>query len=367
MQTAVALSKLKAAQLMTELVTIPASANLAKVVALLKERSAYEVFVVEGRKVGMVSIRSILTSKNIQSRKASSVATNVTVLRSRDSVARAAEMMTNYRSRALPVSEGGEVTGEVTAMSICQAMRTGVPLEFSIDRIMTSHPIVIAPNDPLAKAKAIMKRGAIDHLPVLSNGRITGIVTSHRLLDSIVPPEKTARTGSVPESRRINQMSVAGLMETPLICDIRKEASTVLGKLVDHNKTCVLLTFGEELQGIVTYRDFIRLLVKRRRPTMPIYMVGLPVGTREGELAETKFRRAITHLRRVLPEILEARATIRTSSPKNKKGRKRYEVTAFIHTPRRTFSYSESGWDLAQIFDSIADNLRRTITSKRTR
>jgi hypothetical protein len=93
----------------------------------------------------------------------------------------------------------------------------------------------------------------------------------------------------------------------------------------------------------------------------------LLAGTREGELAETKLRRAIAHLRRVLPGILEARATIRTSSPKNKKGRKRYEVTAFVQTPRKTFSYSQSGWDLAHIFDSIADNLRRTTASKRTR
>jgi hypothetical protein len=40
---------------------------------------------------------------------------------------------------------------------------------------------------------------------------------------------------------RINRMSVAGLMESPLICDIREEASTVLGKLIGHNKMDLIL------------------------------------------------------------------------------------------------------------------------------
>jgi hypothetical protein len=126
-----------------------------------------------------------------------------------------------------------------------------------------------------------------------------------------------------------------------------------------------LIAVGEELQGIATYRDFVRLLVSRRKTTIPVYMVGLPEEPFQAEVARAKFMRAINLLRRSFPELLEARCTIKTSAPRGKKGRKRYEVKAIVYTPRKMFAQSQSGWDLPSIFDTISDRLKKTMSRRR--
>ncbi|MGB9022759.1 MAG: hypothetical protein WCC94_04910 [Candidatus Bathyarchaeia archaeon] len=148
----------------------------------------------------------------------------------------------------------------------------------------------------------------------------------------------------------------------------RKDLSSVLSRLIDRRKSYTLVGIGEEVQGIVTYRDFIsKLLVKRRKTRIPAYIVGLPDDPFEAEAVRSKFLRAINLLKKSFPEMLEARCTIKTSSPKGKKGRRRYEVKALVYTPHRMFAHSESGWDLLSVFDVTSDRLKRIMARKRIR
>lgn len=350
-------------ELGTEPIMISSSAPLTRAISALKEERCYELFVVGEPTIGMVSIRDILKTKNVHSRRVSSLSVRIPVLSPGSTIARAARIMTDYRVRALPIVDGGDITGQVTALSICQALNSRGKLDFTIDKIMTAHPITLEANDPLAKAKTVMNRKNIDHLPILEHAKTIGVLTSQRILDTLAPPERPMKD-KTPEARRVNQLSVRGLMEPPRIFDVHEKASLILSWLIEAGITCALVHFGDELQGIVTYRDFVKLLAKRNKVGPPIYIVGLPNDPLEAEMAQAKFSRAVNLLRRRFPEILEARATLRTSSPAGKRGRKRYEVKASVYTPRRTFSYSESGWDLPAVFDQISGRLKRMMARR---
>jgi CBS domain-containing protein len=353
--------------LKTDLITVPSSAPLTKVIATLRERNAYETFIVDDSKILMVSIRDVLRTKNIHSRKASSLAVQIPVLTAGSTIANAAELMMDHRVRALPIVDGKEALGEITTLAICKALSTAAGLGFTIDKIMTSHPITLDAHDRLGKAKAIMNRKNIDHLPILQDGKTVGVLTSHRLLDSIVPTQRSGKGGSTPERKGVNQLSVGGLMERPLICDVHEETSSVLRRMIDSERTCALVELGEELQGIVTYRDFVKLLVNRKKEVgIPVYMMGQPDNVFEAEAARAKFVRSINLLAKSFPEILEARTMIKTTSPKGERGRKRYEVKTSVYTPQKMFIHSESGWDLASIFDAISERLGKIVT-KQTR
>jgi CBS domain-containing protein len=361
------LAKTEIEGLKTDLITVPSSAPLTKVIATLRERNAYETFIVDDSKILMVSIRDVLRTKNIHSRKASSLAVQIPVLAPGSTIANAAELMTDHRVRALPIVDGKEVVGEITSLAICKALSTAAGFGFTIDEIMTSHPITLDAHDRLGKAKAIMNHKNIDHLPILQDGKTVGVLTSHRLLDSIVPTQRSGKGGSTPERKGVNQLSVGGLMERPLTCDVHEEASSVLGRMIDSERTCALVELGEELQGIVTYRDFVKLLVNRKKEVgIPVYMMGQPDNAFEAEAARAKFVRSINMLAKSFPEILEARTMVKTTGPKGEKGRKRYEVKTSVYTPQKTFIHSESGWDLASIFDAISERLGKIVT-KQTR
>ncbi|MEM4246413.1 MAG: CBS domain-containing protein [Candidatus Bathyarchaeia archaeon] len=355
---------MKVNDLKTELTTVESSAPLTRVISILRERSLYEVFIVDGPKMGMVSIRDILKSTHIHSRKASSLAIQIPSLNPETDIDEAVRVMTEYRVRALPIVDKGVPMGEITALSICKALSRSEGLGFTVDKVMTPHPLTLDVADPLGKAKALINHRNIDHLPILQKGRIIGVLTSQRLLDSMIPPERLTKQGRKPEALRIDRLSVQGLMDEPIICHTDDNASSVLDEMIKSMSTCSLITFGEELQGIVTYRDFMKLLAKAEKPNIPVYMVGLPANPFESEVARDKFTRVVDLLRRSFPDILEARCTIKTSNPVDGKDRKRYEVKAFIYTPRRVFSYSEEGWELPSLFDTLSYRLKSAMSRR---
>lgn len=350
-------------ELRTEVVMISSSAPLARAIGTLKRKNAYELFICEDSKIGMVNIRDILKTKHIQSRKASSLAISIPALSPRDEISKAAKFMTDYRVRALPIASNGRITGQITALSICSALSSKGKLQFTVDKIMTAHPLTLNVKDPLAKAKTMLNHNNIDHLPVLESGKLVGVLTSQRVLDTLIPPERSMRD-KTPETRGVGQLSVRGLMELPLIVNLHDAASSALDKLIGGRRSCALVQFGEELHGILTYRDFVKLLAGHRKPSLPVYIVGLPGDPFEAEMARTKFIRTVKLLSKSYTEILEARATLKTKSTR-KSGRKRYEVKASVHMPGRTFAYSATGWDLPKIFDQISDGLKKKMTRRK--
>jgi len=357
----------KVSDLMTELTAVPPSTPISKVASILRSRNAYEAFIEMGDRMAIISIRDILRAKHIHSMRSSSIAVQVPTLAPDSGVVEAARLMTEHRTRALPIVRGGKAIGEITALSICRWLSSTGKLGFVIDKIMTGHPITLKVNDPLAKAKRVMIDSDIDHLPVLGDGRVRGLLTSQLLLDALIPPEKPRKDGMIPEPMRVDRILVSGLMDpTPLICSVGEGASAVLNKMVGQGKTCALIGLGEELQGIATYRDFVKLLARPARAEVPIYMVGLPEDPFEAEAAKAKFAKAVGLLRKSFPEILEARAKIKASSSVGG-GRRRYEVKTFVYTPKRIFVHSEVGWDLASIFDAISSRLKKIMSGRAER
>jgi hypothetical protein len=72
------------------------------------------------------------------------------------------------------------------------------------------------------------------------------------------------------------------------------------------------------VQGIITYRDILKLLLKPREPEqLPnTCIIGLPEDPFEAEAARQKFRRVVQLLSRSFPEMTEARAIIKAGETK---------------------------------------------------
>lgn len=90
------------------------------------------------------------------------------------------------------------------------------------------------------------------------------------------------------------------------------------------------------------------------------YIVNLPTDDAEAPMARSKFEAAVAGLRRAYPKIVEARATVKTSSPMGE--RRLFEVHALVRLPGRQFEFREEGWSLAETFDRISKKLGRLRT-----
>jgi len=347
-------------------IIVSESTSISKVVGILKKEDAYEVFTQDHGMVDMVMIRDILKSSNVATEKVGSLVLHVPNLQPRTPIAQAARLMMQYRLRALPVVEGEKLLGCVTATSIIRTIPTGALEKYRAQDIMTPNPVSLTGGDEVSKARNLMLRRRIDHLPVVEDHKLRGVLTSSQIVFSLYQPiEGVEPRAMVDEIRRRLDPPVKSLMDTnPLTAAPSEKIANLLRKMLDMRATYCVISQFDEVQGIVTYRDFMKLIAEEIvRSDAPVYVVGLPDDPFEAEQTRTKFTRVVETLRRSSPYIEEARAVIRTREGAERE-RRRYEVTVTLVTPRRNFVYSANGFDLANIFDDVTKHLKSMMAER---
>src|SRR3989442_504186 len=135
--------------------------------------------------------------------------------------------------------------------------------------------------------------------------------------------------------------------------------------MVDKKTSSVLVRRGEELRGIITPRDTMRLVLGPKEKKLRYYIVGLPSEPFEAEAAKGKFERLSSVLTKAFPYIEEIRAVIKTKQISDQ--RARYEVNVDIYTSKERFAYSETGYDLAAVFESLGVKMKKLLSSRQSK
>jgi CBS domain-containing protein len=357
------------AELLSPPLIVSSVTPVSKIIGLLKEANAYEVFIEDHEKIGMITLRDILKASNLSHVKAETLTFTVPKLTNRTRVAEAARLMMEYRIRSLPIVSDNGIVDSVTALSIIDLLNEMNFLNHNVTAIMTRQPTTLDSNALASKARQLMIRRQIDHVPVISGIKPIGVVTSaHLVYNMFQATESLPRSTIVAEEQKKLEIPVRSIMDThTLSCESNDKISSIFGEMQRLGTTSVLVTFGDELQGIITYRDYMKLIHTQFTPDeIPISIQGLNPRDYpfELEMARHKFRRVVTFLKKSLPFIEEARSTIR-AFPSGDRGRKRFEVKVSIVTPKRIFNYSEEGWELSEIYDSLSIKLRTILQKQR--
>jgi len=342
------------------------STPISKVVGILKKEDAYEVFTQDRGRVGMVMIRDILKSWAVLTEKAGSLVFTAPRLPPRAPLAEAARLMMQNRIRSLPIVEGDKLLGSLMATSIIQVIPAGALEKYRAQDIMTPSPASLAGDDEVSKARGLMLRRKIDHLPIVEGQKLKGVLTSSQIVFDLYQQVEGVEAGAmVDDTQRRLAIPIKSMMDTgPLTSSPSDSIAVVLKRMLDMRRTYCLITQFDEVHGIVTYRDFMKLIAEEIvRRDVPVYIVGLPDDPFEAEQTRTKFIRAVENLRRATPYIEEARAVIRTREGPERE-RRRYEVTVTLVTPRRNFAYSSMGFELANIFDDVSQHLKSMMAGR---
>lgn len=124
-----------------------------------------------------------------------------------------------------------------------------------IDRIMTTDPATIAPDDSAAKAREVLETSEIHHLPVVDNGRLVGIVTSSDLLKLYMLDEQA----TLSTHATVGQIMELNLVVIEATATLRDAAEKLL---VGGFHALPVVDSDRSLVGIVTSGDLIDALVK---------------------------------------------------------------------------------------------------------
>jgi len=94
-------------------------------------------------------------------------------------VSEAVRVLGERRIGALPVVEGDRIVGIISERDVIYSLKdhgAGV-LDWPISRIMTSPAITVDPSTEVLSALALITQRRVRHLPVVSDGRLVGIVS----------------------------------------------------------------------------------------------------------------------------------------------------------------------------------------------
>ncbi len=353
-------------ELIEKPVVIDANTSISEVIGVLTEADAYDAFIPLSNKVASINMRDILGYRDISSAKPSTIGKIAPSLSYESNLGYAARIMSYYRLRALPVIERNRIVGQITAKGIVRLINEAGIGGIRASDIMTPKPILIRAKDKGATAKGIMIRHKIDHLPVMQDSRLAGIVTSTHIVRAKLPSEKIGRKSlGIDKIIRLD-FPVMGIADRNVVTSsVDDTLRSVTDLMRDTNSTYSIVKLGDEVQGIITYRDIVALLEEKVEEDVPAFIVGLPDDPFEAELAKSKFISIVKLLRKVSPEIEEARCKMKIRDIQAE--RRRYEVDVNLITPYERITYTNTGWDLAKMFDQVSDALKKKLAHKRSR
>lgn len=349
--------------LLTDALTVVPSTSVSKTIGLLRDSGLYEAFILVAGRVGMITMRDILRVSKIDETKNSTIMNYVPILSTKSTLGEAARIMTEYRIRSLPVLEGKDLAGAVTSLSAIRSMQNSAMPKIKARNLMTAEPIVLDQDDSVTKAKSVMIRRRIDHLPVLNDKKLSGVITSSHIVFNMLPAMSVERGALGAEKQVRFDYDVSRLMEPNVVTsDANEDLGQIIGKIVRLAATYLVVTVWDEVQGIITHRDIVKLMAEEEKEAgIPAYIIGLPQDPFEAEATKDKFRRVVKLLKKGFPEVQEARSVIKV---KERGQRRRYEVKVALSTPYRNYAYSQVGWDLPSIYDEISNKIKRLLAEK---
>lgn len=338
-----------------------------KIISDLVETNSYDIFIELSGKIAALTIRDIIGIKDIKTTRPSLVGKIIPEL-TRDSViGEAARIMSHYRMRTLPVVHNGKIEGQVSAKRIVELISKHLvenKLRVLASNLMTSDPIVIDSHKSVSSARSIMKRRRIDHLPVVDNGRLVGIITSSDIMKVMLPSERISKKSvGINNAEDRFSIEVSGLANDNVItANVDESLQVVCERMLSAGSTYCIIKVWDEIQGIITYRDIVALLGEKMEENIPMFIVGLPDEPFDAELAKSKFTNITRFIRKIHPDIEQARCHIKLRSVQG--ARKRYEIDVHIISPHGNISYTNIGWDLAKLFDEMTDSLKKKVSHK---
>ncbi len=134
--------------------------------------------------------------------------------------------------------------------------------QMSVADLMTTEVVTLTEDETLAHAQRCMARGRIRHLPVVRDGRLSGLIT-HR--DLLAASFSIFAEVEASEQRRVfDTVRVVEAMHRDVVTVSPDLAVSKAARILLENKYGCLPVVDDEhlLVGIVTEADFLRLTVQ---------------------------------------------------------------------------------------------------------
>lgn len=122
---------------------------------------------------------------------------------------------------------------------------------------MSNRPVTIPAGERLSTVEDIMTLGGLRHMPVVTRGRLVGVVSERDLLRASL----SALSGVGSDERRafLHAVEISQVMSEPAITiDPEAQVEVAARLMAEHRIGCLPVLEKDELVGIITETDLLR-------------------------------------------------------------------------------------------------------------
>jgi predicted transcriptional regulator len=354
--------------------------SLAQLFGSLKQFEKRSALIFKNKKyVGLVQKKKLLRSGlDLSKVEVEHFLHQTPILNQDTDVLSAASLLFDSNCDFLPVENNKKICGVVSSLDIAQ-LSLGLPevLKLKITDVKLVKSVHVNKNDPLAKALEIMHDQFLDHLPVLEQGTIKGVISDKdvfrkflnwspkRNVSTKFNKEHSTRSAQVDTSP-FSSLPVESFATTENLISTNKKAllKEAIGNMVKNNISTVLVMDGKDFIGLLTLRNILKTISElKNKEGFPIRYMGInEIYFTEHEKAEIDriVQQETTKLSRKLKNPFGLTIQFKET---NKGGKKRLlSIHLRVELTGRVLTSEHEGWDvekpLHQCFEAITMNVK---------
>jgi predicted transcriptional regulator len=320
----------------------------------------------KGKYEGVIARRWIVRSRlDASTTKVDALMRPAPTVALNDSLSKTARLMIESEIRQLPVYSGEKLVGIVTDENIIHGVVVGKWGNTKVEEIMTKEPLVVEEDDSVGAVLSLFREHGISHAPVVSNGKLVGIVSIRDVIEHIFQPRQRQTVGEiVGEKVAVLSIPVKGIMAKPVITVLpENKLKYAAQKMREFDIASLVVVRKRRPVGIVTKRDFLEPLVEmempRRRLTVQFSVKDVEINEIQRGFIMDDFESFVSRYK----ESLEAGTLFvyMKSHGTNYKGDQLVHCRLQLRTRKGSFFSSGEGFGVEQIFRTALDRLEKQI------
>lgn len=338
--------------------------TLSSCLSLFKEKMPPVLAVLnsEGKYKGVISRRWIIRSRlNPSTTKVSTLLRPAPTITLHDSLSKAARLMIESEIRQLPIYSGEKLLGFVTDEDIIHRAVMDKWGNTTAEEMMTKKPFVVEGDESAGAVLSLFREHGISHAPVVSDGKLVGMISIHDIIVHIFQPRQRQTVGEiVGEKVPVLSIPVKGIMTKPVITILPEtKLKDAAKKMHKFDISSLVVVRKRRPVGIVTKRDFLEPIAQmemvRRRLTVQFSVKDVKINETQRGFIMDDFKSFASRYK----ETLEAGTLFvyMKTHGTNYKGDQLTHCRLQLRTRKGSFFSSSEGWGVEQTFRMALDRL----------
>jgi len=342
--------------------------TLSACLSIIKEEKTPVLIVVDdkGKYAGVIAHRWILRSRyNPATTKVETLTRPAPKVSVQDSISKAAMLMINSGITHLPVYSGEKLMGIVTDEDIIHGAVLGKWGNTNAEEIMTKKPFTVEEDETAGAVLSLFRHHGISHAPVVSEGKIFGIISIRDLIDNILQPKQSQTTGDLSgESAPVLSIPAKGIMTKPVITILPETTLQDAEKQMHKSNISSLIVVKDgRPAGILTKRDFLELLATLEEPDRAITVQFSAKDVGINQIQRGFIREDVESFAARFKNTIQAGTLFvyMKTHGTNYKGDQLIHCRLKFRTRKHTFFSSSEGYGVEQTFRVALDRLEKQL------